>query len=347
MSAEVLQVPAHRRDKLADIVAELRSIEHIVLTTHVNADGDGTGSEAAVAAWLARLGKKPYIVNPTPFPALYQHLVEDAEWIVDPADSRIDSVYRRAQALVVLDTGEPKRIGKVLNGMAERPIYIIDHHPPPESGFRNAMQLLDPTACATGELIFDLLHVANAPEPWPLACCEAIYTAIVTDTGSFRFSNTTFRTHLIAGDMIRRGVEPEETYKKLFATMPLRRVQLLRAALDNLHTDPDYRITWIIIPRSVMVETGATADDMEGLVDQARSVEGTEVALLFRETSDGGTKVSFRSNGETDVNAIARGFNGGGHVKAAGAVVGGGLENAMERVLEATRAALRGASPGG
>ena len=340
MSAEVLQVPQHRRDGLAPIAAQLMTAEHIVLSTHVNADGDGAGSQAAVAAWLAALGKQPRIVNPTPFPPHFRYLVED-EWIVDLGDARFEQVCARAQLLLVLETGEPKRIGKVLNALAGKTTCVIDHHPAAEHGFEG-LTFLDPEACATGELVFDLLHVANAAEPWARSCAEGIYTAIVTDTGSFRFSNTTFRAHLVAGDMIRRGVDPEATYKQLFATVPLRRIKLLRAALDHLETDAELPITWLSVPRVIAQETDATSEDMEGLVDHARSIEGTEVALLFRETADGGTKVSLRSNGETDVNAIARQFGGGGHVKASGAVIAGGLEAARARVLDAVRAALRG-----
>ena len=337
---EALQVPAHRSQALEQILEGLQSANHIVLTTHVNADGDGIGSEAATAAWLSHIGKRVNIVNPTPVPSLFRHLVPEQEWIVDPGDARLEATYRAADALLVLDTGEPKRIGRVLQGMSGKKFYVIDHHQPSEPGFRGTT-LTDPTACATGELVFDLLHVARTPDPWPLACCEGIYTAVVTDTGSFRFSNTTFRAHLVAGDMIRRGVDPEETYKKLFATVPLRRIQLLRAVLDSLQNDPEFGITWVSVPRELMLETNATPDDIEGLVDHARSVEGTEVALLFRETADGGTKISLRSNGNVDVNAIARQFGGGGHIKASGAVLQGDIETVSRKVLESTRAAMR------
>src|SRR5207248_10383844 len=130
----------------------------------------------------------------------------------------------------------------------------------------------------------------------------------------FSFSNTTPRTHLITADLLRRGVDPEEMYRRIFATVPLRRVQLLRAALEHLEVDADAHLAWISVPRSAMDDANATSEDLDGLVEHARSIEGTEVAILFRETSDGGTKVSLRSNGAVDVNAIARKFGGGGHI---------------------------------
>ncbi len=336
---DILSVPSHRRPLLQQIVEGLLRAQRIILSTHVNADGDGAGSQAAVAAWLAHSGKTVHIVNPTPFPTAYAHLIEDRAWVCDPTDAAFSSTIAQADALLVLDTGEPKRIGRVLPGAADKRVFVIDHHPPSDAGFRGTV-LLDPGACATGELIYDLFSVAAVPDPWPAPYCEGIYTAIVTDTGSFRFSNTTPRTHALAGDLIRRGVDPEAAYKKLFATIPLRRIQLLRAALDSLEVDPDLPITWVTIPKTTMQDVGASSEDLEGVVDQARSVEGTEVGILFRETADGGTKVSLRSNGDVDVNAIARQFGGGGHIKASGAVLALPLDKARDAVLAATRAAL-------
>jgi phosphoesterase RecJ-like protein len=125
----------------------------------------------------------------------------------------------------------------------------------------------------------------------------------------------------------------------------MRRIQLLRAALDNLEADSAVPLTWLTVTREAMSESNATSEDLEGLVEYARSIEGTELAILFRETSDGATKISFRSNGEIDVNVLARKFGGGGHVKAAGALVGEPLEQARARALDAARAALLAAFP--
>jgi phosphoesterase RecJ-like protein len=130
-------------------------------------------------------------------------------------------------------------------------------------------------------------------------------------------------------------------YRRLYGTVPLRRIQLLRAALDNLEVDPELPLSWLSVTRAAMQDSNATSEDLEGLVEYARSIEGTELAILFRETNDGATKISFRSNGDVDVNALARQFGGGGHVKAAGALVGEPLETARARALEAARHAIR------
>lgn len=335
---ELLQVPRERRDALLEVLPILDAAGDIALTTHVNADGDGAGSQTALAAWLTGRGKRVILANPTPYPDRYRYLLPPGVEVCDPGPEQ-DGRLRAVDLLVILDTGEPGRIGRVAKAMREGAVVVLDHHPPspasiPGPGVR------DPSACATGEIVYDLLVLAD-PGDWDEHVLEGIYAAIETDTGSFRFSNTTPRTHAIAADLLRRGVDPEQVYRRLHATVPLKRMAILRMALNNLETDDEYPITWITIPREATHEMEASADDLDGVAEYARNVEGTEVALLFRETLDGATKVSFRSNGVVDVNAIARQFGGGGHIKASGAVIGGPVAAARPRVLEATRQAVR------
>ena len=337
------QVPEHRIPALRQLVEVLSAVQRIALVTHVNADGDGAGSEAAVAAWLRSRGKDVHITNPTIYPDNFRYLIEPS-WVVDYTDGRADSIIRNADVVFVLDTGEPKRTGRHMDSVVRRPVAVLDHHPASQTGF-NGTVFLDPTACATGELVYDLLQIARYDGAWPTAVTEGIYTAVITDTGSFRFSNTTPRAHAIAGEMIGRGVDPELMYRRLFGTVPLRRIELLRAALDTLEADAELPLTWLTVTRDAMQQSGATAEDLEGLVEYARSIEGTELAILFRETNDGATKISFRSNGAMDVNTLARQFGGGGHVKAAGALVGESLNQARQKVLDAARAALRATFP--
>lgn len=331
------KISSERREGLSRVAAMLAGADEIVLTTHVNADGDGAGSEAALAGWLAARGKRVTIVNPTPFPEVYRHLLTDPTLVAEYGGERAGWALARAQLFVVLDTGEPRRLGKVFKELEGRPVALVDHHPPAEEGIE-AVGVQDPTASATGELVYDLLCLAGEPgEEWPALVSESIYTAIISDTGSFRFANTTPRTHRIAAELIERGVDPEAVYRRIYATMPLRRVELIRASLEQLEADPQLPVTWITVPREVVEKLDATSEDMDGIVEYARSVEGTEVALLFREVADGSTKVSFRSNGVVDVNALARQFGGGGHVKAAGAIIGAPLRTARHEVLERVR----------
>jgi phosphoesterase RecJ-like protein len=341
-SPDPLRVPPHRVAPLQAMGSALGGAARILLTTHVNADGDGAGSECAMAAWLAASGKTVWITNPTPFPNAFRHLVQDAQWIADPGTTKAAESMRDADLVMVLDTAEPSRIGRVADALQGKTVIVLDHHVASEAEIRGTM-LQDASACATGELVHDLLAVQNVQHPWSSTVIEGIYTAIVTDTGSFRFSNATPRAHAIAGELIAQGVDPEAVYRRIFATVPLKRVQLLRHALDHLEVDPELPITWISIERGVMESLGTTADDLEGVVEHARSIEGTEVAILFRATSDGSTKISLRSSGNVNVNAIARQFGGGGHVKASGALVGRPLTEVVPKVLAATRQAARAA----
>ena len=333
------RVPAQRVEPLRQLAEVVLAAQKVVLVTHVNADGDGAGSQAAVAAWLREQGRTVHITNPTVFPDAYRYLV-DAETIVDYTDGRATRLIREADLVFVLDTGEPKRVGRHMDDVVRRPLAVLDHHPAAEPGFQGTV-FLDPAACATGELVYDLLQVAGYAGSWPPAITEGIYTAITTDTGSFRFSNTTPRAHAIVGEMIGRGVDPELMYRHLYGTVPMRRIELLRAALESLEADAELPLAWLTVTRNAMQASGATSEDLDGLVEYARSIEGTELAILFRETSDGATKISFRSNGVVDVNALARQFGGGGHVKAAGALIGEPLETARRKALDAARAAIR------
>lgn len=335
---EILAVPEPRRQPFLELLRRVEEASDIALTTHVNADADGAGSQAALAAWLLERGKRVAILNPTPFPDRFRYLLPDGVEVVDPGTA-LDSRAKGAELLLVLDTGEPGRIGRVAKAIRDDHVAVIDHHPTSPSSIPGP-GVRDPGACATGELIFDLFALAGTGE-WNASMVQGLYAAIEGDTGSFRFANTTPRTHAIAADLLRRGLDPEAAYRRLHATIPLRRITMLRLALEGLRVDPDLPITWITVPRTVTHEMQAGADDLDGVAEYARNIEGTEVALLFRQTLDGGTKVSFRSNGEVNVNAIARQFGGGGHDKAAGALIGGPLESTEPRVLEATRDVVR------
>ena len=333
------QIPGSRRGPVREVLEALSGAKRILLTTHINADGDGAGSEVALAGWLRARGKEAWIINPTPYPNSLGFLLPEKGWVLDSGSLRAKELAQSADLAVILDTGEKSRIGSVMALFQGLEKVVIDHHPPgpdpiPGVSFRA------PEACATGELIFDIL--AEAGGPWPPEVVRGIYVALLADTGSFRFSNTSPNTHRIAAFLMEQGADPEESYRMLHGNLPLRKIQLLRAALGELEVDPGGELAWMTVPAKSFDELGATADDIDGLVDYPRNLMGVEVGLLFRETSRGDTKVSFRSNGEVDVNALARKFGGGGHVRASGALVQRPLTEVRAEVLEAARMAVRG-----
>ena len=331
------QTPTSRSSDVAAVLDALEGREMAILTTHINSDGDGLGSEIALASWLRARGTQAYIVNPTPVPKSLAFVVPDEAWVVDPGDPATRDLCDSADAAVVLDTGEVPRIGRVrplIEGLAT---VVVDHHPAGDQPIPG-VSFRDPTACATGELVFDIILATGGP--WPSSSDLALYVAILTDTGSFRFSNSTPASHDIAADLVRRGVNPEVAYRRVYGSSPHRRLRLLQSALGELEVDAESRVAWMTIPSEAYERLGATADDIEGLVDYPREVEGVEVGLLFRSVTKGGIKVSFRSNGEVDVNELARRFGGGGHVRASGARIEGELERVRGDVVAATIAAV-------
>jgi phosphoesterase RecJ-like protein len=338
---ELLAVPDSRAARLRTVLDRVLAARRVVLTTHVHADGDGAGSQAAVAAWLEAIGIRASIVNPTPFPEMFRFLLHRQDVVEELEGGAGRERLGEADLVLVLDTSEPQRVGDVAGLLSPNRTLVVDHHPAgPEMVGGFGVQ--DPTASATGELVYDLLTLADGP--WPPAAVLGMYVALVSDTGSFRYGNTTPRVHAIAAGLMGQGLDPEMVYRRLFATAPRRRLELLREALGSLHTDEEHRLAWMVVDHPTAARLGATPEDFDGLIEHVRSIEGTDVAMLFRGTPAGETKISFRSNGEADVNRIARQFGGGGHVKAAGALVQGAPAEVAPRVVEAVRGSIQ---PGG
>lgn len=339
------RTPDHRKRAVRQALDALRGSRRAILTTHLNADGDGAGCEIALAAWMRSLGGRPRIVNPTIFPEMFRFLLpEDDGLILEAGSADARAACAEADLAVVLDTGEVPRIGRVKPMIDGVPAVVIDHHQPGDQPI-GGVSLRDANACATGELVYDLVLASGGP--WPAETRNGIYVAILTDTGSFRFSNSSPGCHRIAADLIADGVDPEELHRRVYGATPLRRLRLLQKALETLEVDPTAGVAWMTLPQEVE-GTEPLPEDVEGIVDYPRSIVGVEVGLLFRRTQTGGTKISFRSNGAVDVNALAREFGGGGHLKASGAAVEAAPADVIPRVVEATqRAALarRAGSP--
>ncbi len=331
------RTPPGRMASVKAVRNVLLAARKAVLTTHLNADGDGAGSEAAMVSWLRAHGCEAWIVNPTQFPDVFRFLIEDEDWIVPAGSRRARDIADSADLAVVLDTGEVPRIGRVRDLIRELPTVVIDHHPPGDRPI-GGKSLRDPDACATGELVYDVMLASDGP--WTEAALRGLYVAILTDTGSFRFANSTPDSHQVAAELIGRGVNPEEMYSRVYGAAPLRKYKLLERALGTLDADPAGGVAWMTVPTDAVRELEPSPDDLEGLVDVPRGVEGAEVGLLFRQTTTGEVKVSLRSNGPVDVNALARRFGGGGHIKASGAMVKGPMQRAVEEVVSAAREAV-------
>jgi bifunctional oligoribonuclease and PAP phosphatase NrnA len=272
-------------------------------------------------------------VNPTPWPALFAFLLDDD--VVD-ATTRGAAALVDIDLLIVLDINDVKRLGQLADAVRALtvPILVIDHH---EAGDEppSAVTLADTSASATGELIFDFASALGLTITPRIA--RSLYTAIVTDTGGFRFSNTRPRTHAIASALLAAGVDPEEMYRRIYASVPEGRLHLLREVLGSLEIDRTRGLTWVSLEAGAMERHGVASEDLDGIVEHPRSIAGTRLALFFRDLGHGKVKVSFRSTGDVDVNRLARQFGGGGHVKAAGALVVGSLTAVRDRVVDAAQ----------
>jgi len=326
---DYLTISPERRAGIQRLARELVSGRRVVLSTHMNADGDGCGSEAALARLLAQRGLRSRIVNPTPWPSLFDFLLGDD--VIDDTDKGV-SVLAGIDLLVVVDISDVKRLGGLTDSVRRLtvPKIVIDHHVASDDPAGDIV-LTDTTACATGELVYDLACELDLEITPPIA--RALYAAILTDTGAFRYSNTTPRSHAIAGELLSRGVDPEEMYQRVYASAPAGRVRLLAEVLGSLGVDERCGVAWLTMAAGSLERHGVRSEDLDGIVEHARSIAGTRMAIFFRDLGYGKVKISFRSTGDVDVNRFARRFGGGGHVKASGALVAGALEEVRDKVV--------------
>lgn len=325
--------PEGRLEALEPIRERLYAASSVVLTTHVNPDGDGLGSMVALSGRLRGAGVEATIVTPSRPPSSLAFVIRDTDVLVAEEPAARD-VLDRAGVIAVLDTAEPKRLGAIAGDLERVGGVLIDHHPPVGPAVVEPA-IRDPSACATGELVFDLLALDG--DPLTRAEADALYVAIVTDTGSFQFSNTGPRTHEIAAHLLDLGVDAEAMYRELYSVYTKGRLALIRRGLESLEVDPRAPIAWIAIDHRALTDTGARGEDMEGLVDFPRRLRGMEVGILFRGLAADRTKVSLRSNGDVDVGRVAEALGGGGHAKASGAVLESGLEASIRTVLDVLR----------
>lgn len=331
-------VPAANSAAAHEVAALLRPGQRICLTTHVNPDGDGLGSEVALVHLLRARDIAVSITNPSPTPRRFGFLFADCPE-VDRSGQAVKEL-RRADAVLVLDIADLSRLGNLGETVRDAgvPVACIDHH---ASGgtLPPGPRYVDPTAAATGELIALLANDLG----WtiPPAAAHALYVALVTDTGGFRFSNTRPRTLRVAAELLECGVDPEQVYLDVYANAPVGRPRLLADVLQTLVVEDDCGLAWVTVPPGTLERHGVDADDLDGVVEHARSVGGVRMALLFRQMSGGRVKVSLRSVGTVDVAALAARFGGGGHAKAAGVALPGTLPEVQEMFLAAARAYLQ------
>jgi len=345
-------------DTILNVIANHNSF---VISTHVKPDGDALGSQFGLYSFLKDLGKHVWVVNDEPVPAMYSFFpFSDIVLQKPPAE--------QFEILIVTDAGSLKRIGERLEKslIPQKAIINIDHHKTNDRfGHYNFVL---PGVASTSELIYKIIkrlhpdearrHPSYGDETRRLASCGdktrrlsacgkiglegaiCLYTGIMTDTGGFRYSNTTPETHCIAADLISEGVPYDKIYEYVYEATSANRIRLLSLALNTLQLTDDGRIGWIYITQDMYALTGTIKDDTENFINYVRYIDTVDVAVLYREMEDHKTKVSFRSRDSIDVSKIAEAFGGGGHRNAAGCTLEMPMDEAKTIMMPAIRQIL-------
>lgn len=301
-----------------------------VLTTHVNPDGDAIGSEVAMSRWLRARGKSARILNDSPTPAAFGWLVA-GEAIDTYEEALCEKRFEEADALLVLDTGNRQRIGRLARHLDRHvlPIAVVDHHVT-HDGF-GQVNVIEPQLASTASLVFELM--AEAGVPLDLLSAEALYVGLFTDTGNFRYSNTDARAHRMAAALVEAGVDPSDVTSRVHATAPAGRLRFFGEALAALQMLEGGRLAVVEAGPEQFAKHGLAGADTEGLVDMPRAIAGVEVVALFSEVEPGKVKVSLRSTGNVTIDQVCSRFGGGGHPHAAGVQMRGSREDAKARIL--------------
>lgn len=317
------------------LIEIIKAHDRFVLSSHVRPDADAIGSEIGLACALESLGKHVRIVNPSAGAANIDFLDPDRR-VRKLGDGISIDEARDTDVHVVVDTSawtQLQEVGSVLKSTNATKIVVIDHHV--SSDDLGAVEFKDTTAAATGELIFEFAQAAGAT--LDAAAANALYCAIATDTGWFRFPSTTHRTMRIAGELIDLGAKPHVAYQLLYERHSVERMRLFGRVLNQITVECDGRLAYLTVTRQDFRETKALPADTEELVNQCLRIAGVQAAFIAIEQPNQTIKVSFRSRLETNVAAVAEQFGGGGHKQAAGAVLPAPLANALEQVLPPMR----------
>ena len=314
------------RSKLDQIGRVLRENERFAVLSHIRPDGDALGSQLALALSLQQLGKKVRVWNEDGMLEKYSFLPR-GDLLTKPPHTAED-----VDAAIALDTAIQNRLGTAFTAVRSAKIWInIDHHLS-NPGYGDLVHV-DPTAPATGQIIFDLIKSQGFPFDREIA--ENLYAAISTDTGSFQYPKTSARTFEVAAELVCTGIDVGQLSQQLYENYPRRRVELLRELLRTMRFERDGRVASFSLSLQTAAELQVLPEDNEGLIDHLRAIRGVIVAVFFEELADGKVRVSMRSKSDAvDVCAICQKFGGGGHTLAAGARVRGTLAEVERNVLE-------------
>ncbi len=312
-----------RNTNLKKAWARLCDARSFVLACHQRPDGDTLGSALALAHVLRMQGKDVVVVSEDGVPENYAFVPE--------SESVVKSTQRRDFEMgLLVDSEGAKRVGGAADAVTgAKTTGCIDHHQP--DGEFGDIRVVDPDASSTAEILYELLN-ANLVEIDEIAATQLL-TGLVSDTGAFKFANTTPATFRVAARLTELGARPSAIAREVYDSHPLRAARLLGRALDSLQTDESGRVVWASVRKTDMEELGATDEDTDSIVNHVAAVKGPLAAVLFREIRPDSIRISLRSRDGVDVNQVARVFGGGGHRAAAGCHVAASLTEAEKLVV--------------
>lgn len=321
------------RENMQKVLDVFRKYEKFLITAHVNPEGDSVGSQLAVQALLKKMGKIAHIVDDDKIPENMRFL-PGASYISNEMPELFEP-----EVIVMLDCPVKERTGKIHRIVNDEHIIVnIDHHVSNE--LFGDVNWVDSEASSVGEMAFQLIREAGVAVDKDMA--EAIYAAMITDTGMFNYSNTSSSTHAIAGELLEIGVNPPSMYSNIYEKKTSTEIRMLGRVLSSLEVVAEGKVAHITITKKMLADEGVRNLPTDEFINYPRSIKGVEVALFFKEMTEGHQKinVSFRSCERVNVNAIASHFGGGGHARAAGCVLICPLEDAKQKVLQEVEKAM-------
>lgn len=318
---------------LSQVIDLIEKNERFAITSHIRPDGDSLGSSLALCWILRSLKKDAEVIMCDQVPHAYSKLpgADDVKVVPD--------VVRQYDAVFVIECSDVSRPG--LPSLGEQFVVNIDHHSTTE--LFGDVNWIDSTAAAVGEMIYNLAKAIGARITPELASC--VYAALLTDTGSFHFSNTTERTFKIASELVKHGAQPAKLSQAIFYSYPYAKVRLVGEVLSTLKRDDSGRIAWIRMSKEAMEETGATEDDSDGIINYPLTVGEVEAVAFFRELSNSTFRISLRSKNRVNVARVAESFGGGGHCNAAGFTVQADFDELSKEVISRLKEAVASAPP--
>lgn len=326
---------------LREFEAHLREHQRYLLTTHIGPDGDGLGSALALSALIRARGADAQVVIVDPLPERYAFMLEGfPEGTLASYPQEVDREHLAGfDAIVLMDCGVWTRLGPLLDAvdLDSKATVCFDHHISDQDPA--ALTILDETATATASLIYRLYQALDEPVTLPAA--RALYVALMTETGSFRFSNTDPEVHRVVADLMETGLKPHEVYIEIYENRAPAALRITGHGLAGFETAAEGKVVLTKLPFTLFEELGACSEDADGLVNQILALETAEVAILAYEKAPGTVKLSFRAKHDADVQVVAAQFGGGGHRKAAGATVEGAVDEVAARAVAAAVEAVQ------